>query len=157
MDKGRRMGKGLITFLLASAIMTGCAARQATILPAGRPVAAEVDNLISQADRAYAAGQFEMSIRIYDRILNEYESGDGGLEVAVLTNMALASLELGDRENFLRYAEEADLRSQSLKHIAKNTAFVLSLAHRLRNENPERDLRVSARLHRSIQTILGGE
>jgi len=161
MKKKKNLYRSVFAVVVVGLALSGCGSARQVKKPDNSIdnsfIVHEVRSQLVMANNYFEAGEYEKSIRICDDILTRYQSDDKKLEVALLTNMALASLELGDRENFLRYADEVESRSKTMRHLPRNTQLVLSLVQRFKGDGENRDLRVNVRLHETINSISGGE
>lgn len=111
---------------------------------------------LEQAHRAYAAGTYAEALRFYDQARIDYASPGGAWEAALATNLALTSLEMGDREAFLRYAAEGQQAMAGLRFLTGPMQLVVALRRALEDASRPRDPRVPAAVYEAVATTLEG-
>jgi len=111
---------------------------------------------IEAANQKYENGEHHDAILLYEDILEEYRTEDKALEVAINTNMALAALEMGDRDRFSQYAERARNLGGDLGFLPENTQMVFMLDQCFKGDCINRqDMRISVGIYDSIKTVIG--
>ncbi len=148
-----------VLMVLGALVVTGCAAKQVPNLDGAEKtyvepvIPHEVKNRVDEANRMLDNGDYQDAIRLYDEVLEDYASGDGEFECSVHTNQAIAALSLGDRDNFLYYADRVHAKSLQLKHPSYNSRYVLAVRQAFKNESA-RDLRVPKSMHEAVFSVL---
>lgn len=111
---------------------------------------------IDVANQKYDNGEHHDAILLYKDLLEEYRTEDKTLEVAINTNMALAALEMGDRDRFFQYAERARNLGGDLGYLTENTQLVFMLDQCFKGDCANRrDMRISVGIFDSVKNIIG--
>ncbi|MBT6337667.1 MAG: hypothetical protein HOJ48_00050 [Desulfobacula sp.] len=113
-----------------------------------------VIRLVDQANTQLELGEFEKGQRIYEDLLTTYKSENGSFETAILTNLAIASLQSGDREKFLSMVERLNLVSSNLNQLSRNTQIVLLLGMEMTDGVRKRDLRIHSQLYQAVNQAI---
>lgn len=152
------MHKPLTALLLLAILASGCASSAPPVRPpADSGLALQVALQVAEANRRLERGETEPALALYEQLLDSYQSPSGALESAILTNAALASLQMGERERFLHYADELRRQSAALRHYPRNTQLVLVLAAAFRGESLAPDVRISVGLKEAVALVLGAQ
>ena len=109
---------------------------------------------IEAANFKYEAGDYHEAILLYEDVLAEYRTEDKSLEVAINTNMAMAALEMGDRDRFFQNAERARESGRDFSYLPANTQMVFMLEQCFKGDCRNRgDMRVNMAVYDSVRNI----
>ncbi|WP_143890814.1 hypothetical protein [Desulfomicrobium baculatum] len=147
-----------VLLLLVVVVAGGCAHKvsqndlENRIQASARSTGIEMD--VQRANDLLEAGDREQALRIYESVL---ESGfsSASFTTSVLTNAALAALQLGERDLFFRYCARIENSLSHQKFISNNTQFVLALYFVMQGRDIEsQNNYVSRRVRESVKNAL---
>ena len=114
----------------------------------------KVIRLVDQANTQLEQGKFEKAQRIYEDLLITYESENCSFETAVLTNLAITSLQSGDRGKFLSVVERLKRTSANLNDLSRNTQIILLIGMEMTGDIGKRDLRIHSQLNQAVNQAI---
>jgi len=114
----------------------------------------KVIRLVDQANTQLEQGEFEKAQRIYEDLLITYESENRSFETAILTNLAITSLQSGDRGKFLSVVERLKRTSANLNDLSRNTQIVLLIGMEMTEDINKRDLRIHSQLNQAVNQAI---
>ena len=148
-----------VIVFLVTVSFAGCATSKSTGMSESKQEGTYADSMqveqrIKQGNSLFKTGEYITAEKIYRDLLSEYSSKDGALETALLTNICLCHLELGERAKFKDCAEKLRVASKSLSYLPRETQMVLKLNNTLGKGNTSQsDLRIESRIENGLNDV----
>jgi len=148
-----------VLLLLVVVVAGGCAHKvshndlESRIQASARSTGMEMD--VQRANDLLEAGDREQALRIYESVLDQSGFSSASFTTSVLTNAALAALQLGERDLFFRYSARIENSVPHQKFISNNTQLVLAIYFVMQGRDIEsQNTYVSRRIRESVKHAL---
>jgi hypothetical protein len=145
-----------IIFLALSITISGCAASGHTPstshLPSIDMQSAKLETAL--ANRYLEEGEPEKAQAAYQLLIDSYPELPIRYKVGLLTNAALASLQIGDENRFTAYARQLETIASGLRPLPRNTQIILAVMEVSGLRNTDSELWITQPVERSVRTAL---
>ena len=146
----------LIIFIALSIGISGCAVSGHTpstdhSLSVGLP-SAKIE--IALANRYLEEGEAEKAQAAYQMLIDTYPELPIRYQVGLLTNAALASLQLGDELRFTSYSQQLETIASDIRPLPRNTQIVLAVMEVSGKRSTESELWINQPVKQAVRTAL---
>ena len=114
----------------------------------------QVKTDIELANRYLDHGDPEKAQANYQTLLDTYPELSQKYHCGLLTNAALASLQMGDSHRFAYYAKKLEAAAAGVRPLPRNTQIVLSIMNVTGMRTTKEDLWISQPVERAVRSVL---
>ena len=147
--------------LFSSLILSGCATTSEPPMAIQKPVIierqidmAKVNMAIEEANHHLENGDPEKAQGCYQILIDTYPDIPIRYQCGLLTNAALASLQMGDGRRFTDYARQLEAIAINVRPLPRNTQIVLAMMQVTGNRATNSELWISQPVERAVRSAL---